>query len=409
MAAVSWLNNEFFSVVLQASADDKNCKAEDFRIVDFRLRRILDDCSGISYSVQVWYKQNSMEQIKDHVFVIKSAVLSSCGNFVEREITMFKDVLPKVEKYVGQKFAPKLLLSKNLALVTENVRGNGFKNANSLSLLDFNHCAMALQALARFHAGTVLLHLEDPDFVENKVGSEQVLENPEVDCLGFMDKVFRSFEKELSTWPESKHHVGSVQLVRQSVAEYFQNINKRKGLRVLNNGDFWLNNLMFRYDACGRVRDVLMCEFQSTRYCPPAADVQYFIASSSRLDVRLNQLDTLLEIYRNTLNESLETLDLPQRLEKDEMESSLQEEYVMYFIGLVVCLCTCLNDPEDRMTFEGFDNFEELAIDAHIRFEKMLRSPRFRNFVPPVLEDLERKGVFDIFRDKINDCEDNSD
>lgn len=394
--SLSWLNNDFLSLILKASCENESSKTEDFRIVDFKSNRIVEEenYTSLMYKVQVWFKEKSKEGVRDKSFVFKSVLPLTNQVFVDKETLTYMKVLPKIEEYLSQKFAPKLLFFSHNALVMENIRDHGFKNVNSFILLDYNHCIVALQALAKFHAGSVLLHQREPELVEKKVGWDICVNNPDIDVINFLTNTFYTFETEISTWPEARHHVSDFKFVREHVRDYFLNINNRKHLKVLNHGDFWLNNLMFRYDLSGNVRDVRMVDFQGCRYCSPACDVQYFIASSSNLDVRLNRLNDLYDAYLKMLNESLSQLKLPQRLKRHEFYDSLNQEYMMYFIGLVLSLCTCLNDPKDRINVEGYESMEEMGNDANLKFASLLQSPRYKNFITPVLDDISNKGAF---------------
>lgn len=72
---------------------------------------------------------------------------------------------------------------------------------------------------------------------------------------------------------------------------------------VLNHGDLWVNNMLFRYSHVPE--DLRFLDFQFLYFSSPAIDLQYFFSTSLCGEVRQYHLDRLLEVkliltYENT-------------------------------------------------------------------------------------------------------------
>lgn len=70
---------------------------------------------------------------------------------------------------------------------------------------------------------------------------------------------------------------------------------------VLNHGDSWINNIMFQYDAEGQLKETFLLDHQVTKYGNPAQDLYYFIMSSTQLEIKIDQFDSLINWYHQNL------------------------------------------------------------------------------------------------------------
>lgn len=71
---------------------------------------------------------------------------------------------------------------------------------------------------------------------------------------------------------------------------------KPNGINVLNHGDFWINNMMYKYDDDDdeslRPRDIRLVDLQLVRFSSPCLDLQYFITTSAQQEVRTTAADS---------------------------------------------------------------------------------------------------------------------
>ncbi|KAG8241074.1 hypothetical protein J6590_095164 [Homalodisca vitripennis] len=83
---------------------------------------------------------------------------------------------------------------------------------------------------------------------------------------------------------------------------------RKQAVNVLNHGDLWVNNMMFKYNSPETPDAVKLVDFQYPRYPSPAVDLIYYIWSSADGGVRETKYEELLNIYLQILNSTLEEL-----------------------------------------------------------------------------------------------------
>lgn len=89
-----------------------------------------------------------------------------------------------------------------------------------------------------------------------------------------------------------------------------------KEFNVLNHGDCWNFNIMFLYDAFGKIKETLFVDFQVCKYGSPANDLYYLILSSAAPDIKINKFDFLIRYYFDNLIENLKLLQYHRPLPK---------------------------------------------------------------------------------------------
>lgn len=76
------------------------------------------------------------------------------------------------------------------------------------------------------------------------------------------------------------------------------------GYKVLNHGDSWVNNFLFKYEE-GKPVDVVFVDYQMSYYSTPGIDLNYFLNTSPSNGVRINKRETIIETYYDVFASTL--------------------------------------------------------------------------------------------------------
>lgn len=88
----------------------------------------------------------------------------------------------------------------------------------------------------------------------------------------------------------------------------------QSGFIVLNHGDSWCNNILFKNNSEGNLTSMRYIDYQMSFWGSPATDLGYFIISSVSDDVKIEQFDNLLLHYHEELTKALKVLNYEKRI-----------------------------------------------------------------------------------------------
>lgn len=207
-------------------------------------------------------------------------------------------------------FAPRCMLHGTAPvpfLVLEDLKPQGFRMADRQCGLGLRHSVLALRSLARFHASSVALLAENPsiakDFTNPMRGDGAAWENSWI--VSGVQKAITIF-KEMPGYEEYGYILERFERqAMEAVAGASDTI--QDGFNVILHGDFWTNNMMFKYNEDGKPVDIRLVDLQLSHVSSPANDLLYFIYTSLSDDVFENYETLLLHEYHRTL---IQTLDL---------------------------------------------------------------------------------------------------
>lgn len=120
---------------------------------------------------------------------------------------------------------------------------------------------------------------------------------------------------------------------------------------VLNHGDCWVNNFMFK----NKTEDVLFVDFQEGYYGSPGIDLNYLFCSSLTKDTFVTYRDELIKEYQNTLSDVLLKLRYTKNIPTiDDIQAEILNKAFHGLATVTATLPILINmDPEyaDPMNF----------------------------------------------------------
>jgi hypothetical protein len=244
-----------------------------------------------------------------------------------REQLMYEDVNPSFEAIWREQaneeiiFGPRCFKAESEPyeiIVLEDLKALGYEMRDKKFGLNLLETKLALTKLAQFHAASVVRSVKDQEISPSLNKMSQVVEQPA--NMG----IFYLYQKLLETVKKLKVSDAVVgKIVRwdlqKVMAGFFMTAAPMKcGFKVLNHGDTWLNNIMYKKDDEGNYFDALFVDFQLSYWGTPNGDLMYLLFTSVDDEVKIQHFDEILDHYYGELRRSLKRLGYEGNVPSDE-------------------------------------------------------------------------------------------
>lgn len=190
------------------------------------------------------------------------------------------------------------------AIVLENLKSHNYMTQDRIVGLDKAHMDFAISHLAKLHAITIGLKLKKPEFFK-KVLPGLGAPITEAAKKGVVDMVQKA-HNDYKNIKEAKIYLDRI----EKTIEYgfTQDIKPEEPWATMMHNDFWVNNMMFKYDESDKLIDMKIVDFQLTVYDYGVNDLIFFLISSSQKEILDNHLDDMIDFYYDSFIESLKSL-----------------------------------------------------------------------------------------------------
>lgn len=279
-------------------------------------------CSQI-FRVRVEFKRKNSKAQESISLIIKCLLTGESVDFLEymecfsKERTMYTRILPVMEILLNNtKLGPMCYYTQKLPTgfyVFEDLNAADYTMANREKGLDLTHCELVLKKIAQFHASSMVFAQKMPSifqtFTEGLIGKTAVIGSASLRNIfeGNLEELIAVSKK----WPGFENITPKLQ---KFLNNYTENLIKtgcqRPGeLCVLNHGDLWVNNIMFKYDEKTQTPvDAVFVDLAMSIYASPGMDLNYFFNTSIPVDLLKTKRELFIRYYFDNLKETLEQL-----------------------------------------------------------------------------------------------------
>uniref|UniRef100_A0A1B6HIT1 CHK kinase-like domain-containing protein n=1 Tax=Homalodisca liturata TaxID=320908 RepID=A0A1B6HIT1_9HEMI len=314
------------------------------------------------------------------------------------EALMYNEILPFMEKngIVENSFPKSIYCNATLGdnfeddiLIFEDLKQDGYRLTAEKLFLDFDHCAVALKKLGRFHALSYSKKQENLERFLSVVSKlkETRWETHQRDESNKFLQV--SIERGmLPLMEEGGEHKEILEEIMSHAYEDPHSLMKglckpEEPFAVLCHGDFCRNNMVFRYDADGKPEDVRFFDMATARYASPAIDLSFFLFLNTSVELRRTRWDELLQVYHDSLASALPDCRVPS-LDIIRLEVTRRA-----FYGYVLCsfFIPMMLDPGSKTELDDFASLTPEEMDTSVRSKG---GQQATDYVTDIVRDLIR-------------------
>ncbi|XP_030374217.1 uncharacterized protein LOC115623954 [Scaptodrosophila lebanonensis] len=403
-----WINEDYFRHIVEEEYPD---------LVGIkRFTPIAATAPGENYTsvmvrvnVDVELKDGSTQQAS---YILKTMLESAASaQFVKamglfpKEKQMYEVLIPAFEKFyraAGEelKLAPNCLhvdeSPERITLIMEDLRRKNFSNVDRLKGFDLPHMRAVLRKLAELHAASVVYYeLNGPYDPHFNLGMINETNRKMFEAIANARQSL--YLQAIHQWglDDPEYFIGKIIKPTDASDEAIRlsQVDPNE-FNVLNHGDCWSNNIMFRHKENGDIDQTLFVDLQISKWGSPAQDLWYLITTSAALDIKVKEFDHFIKIYHERLVECLKLLQYSKKLPALKEIHSLMIKYSYWgpFTANGVMVFTLLPTDKDA----NIESAMQLGPEGDALRLKSLLNPYYSKAMAILLPFFDNKGALDI-------------
>ncbi|XP_014275097.1 uncharacterized protein [Halyomorpha halys] len=272
-------------------------------------------------------------------------------------------------------------------ILLEDLKASGYSCVPRQESLDLDHAILALRGLGRFHGMAKVL--EQRGIISNDNKPNELFNDFKlIRCFPYAGIL--NVSKAIKSWgPDWEEASNKLKIPFEPFAEMWRSMGKAPTdteFIVLNHGDCWSNNIMFKYDFQNRPIIVKFLDFQNPTYNTSCMDVTNLLYLGIKPTVRRSNYKILLETYHDSLVRSLDKFGFTgTKPTLKEITASMKRlevigltNFTAFYAGLVGLSTEHVN-IEKLLTTNGEEGFNEDVIREPGMIEKL--GPDILDFV----------------------------
>ncbi|XP_046431331.1 uncharacterized protein LOC124185050 [Neodiprion fabricii] len=325
MDVPTWLNSSYVQAVLRKAEKDDSVEVTSMTVKPATAKG--DNYTSNMHRITLVLSRISegRELMETRSLIAKLApqggsweeMISEAGIFAV-EMSMMSETLPIMQRILTKAGKTATLAArclhveyeKPVHLIVEDLAPAGFRMADRQAGLDLDHCLLAIRNLAIFHASSVALVEKDLKAVSKYTRGMFHKDRPSA-MVEFIKASTKTLAEEVAKWIELSPRI-SEKISKLSEVVYEKacevTLFRKDDFNVINHGDFWVNNMLFRYDERQKVVDQIFVDFQICHYGSPATDILYFFGTSPSEETRIHHRESILREYHHTLTDTMTQL-----------------------------------------------------------------------------------------------------
>ncbi|CAH2003756.1 unnamed protein product [Acanthoscelides obtectus] len=398
-----WISKELFENSLKTFYNTK-C-IEIISYVSKDAVAVGENYTSDLFRTKVTFRLNKREKIEELSVIVK------CGNeeggvkedmakklhLFEKEAEMYSRTFPAIYEILGKYYtlSAKCLytaIEPHRVILMEDLTTSGFNVLPRHIGFDLEHCFMVVEKMAQMHSASVIMYEKDPSLVKHY--SEGLYADNQI-VRDWVSAGYKGLVDACSRWPGYEKFGYKLQALGEEALQRGFDAQKRKlgGFHVLNHGDLWVNNMMFSYGEGGELDDMRFVDFQMNIFTSPAIDLHYFIATSTKIEVKLECIEIILDHYYAQLLANLAKLQYS--LERVPTREQFKKDYhYRAFFGLMGAATVLPFVKASNRADASFENIIKDASKEGFRYHAY-NNERYRKHMEHLLPYYDSFSILD--------------
>lgn len=191
--------------------------------------------------------------------------------------------------------------------------------------------------------------------------------------------------------PKLENHLSNLRLKLSQMQK------PQKGeFQVLNHGDMWVNNMMFKYSTDHNFQhpqDVVFVDFQMSIWGSPGIDLNYFFYTSLPVQLLKEKREYFIKTYYEELQRSLKELNWFQVPTYQQIREEVRKRELFGFFAnhAIYPIISIDKEIADDSTFENFADREF----AKKKFKQIFEQEKLKDMYAYTLLHFNEMKVFD--------------
>ncbi|CAH1406803.1 unnamed protein product [Nezara viridula] len=333
----------------------------------------------------------------DFIKEINAAKLESeIYSVVHKEMTYLMEEFEDTDETLWGKF---IHYDHNLSsILLEDLKASGYSLVPRQKGLDLDHAILVLNSLGRYHGMAKVLEQRGIICKENYTPyvfftNVKLIKSFNYGSILNLSKVMQ--ETWGPEWEEAAKKLKKISFdpfAKKMLS--MGSVHTETNFTVLNHGDIWSNNMMFKYDFQKRPIAVKFLDYQIPHYNTPCIDVTYFMYLGTQPSVRRSNYELLVKTYHDSLVRTLDKFGFTGT--KPTLEDITDTMKRLEFFGLcffvesyasLVCSSTEAFDMEKILSTDGKEGFNG----------DVLREPGMIECLGPDIIDFVERHVPELY------------
>lgn len=270
------------------------------------------------------------------------------------ELDIYNVVIPKMSTLAyREKVGPKVYYTSAEPVpivLLQDLSQLGYKILERQKGLGLDDSLAVIEKLAYFHAASRALHEMDSTMLIKY--NEPLFVKPMVQSL--IGVAYSEVIKLCESVQELNCYVHKLQSSKDRILRSVKHVHETDfKIKVLNHGDLWIHNILFRFDEDGNVHDLRFIDFQAACFTSPCLDLHYLLAGNLRLVARAKQ-DTIIDHYFHCLVKHLETLHIKTFPNRPDFDKDFRLMGCYGFCTSILMLAIIKAETRERSSLKSF-------------------------------------------------------